>query len=71
VTRKWLLRILGQFSPLMREFVEMNYLHETPVNLSDAKLERLLGPLRRTSYEEGIRASLERMKARPFAPVPR
>lgn len=66
----WMLRLLGLFSPIMREFVEMMYLHETPVNLSDRKLERLLGPLHRTPYAEGIAASLARMKAKPFAPMP-
>ena len=70
VARKWMVWLMGLFSPVMKEFVEMMYLHETPVNLSDAKLERLLGPLRRTSYAEGIRKTLDRMKAKPFAPMP-
>lgn len=68
---KWMVRLMGLFSPIMREFVEMFYLHETPVNLSDAKLERLLGPLNRTSYADGIRLSLSRMEQRPFAPMPK
>lgn len=58
VARKWMMRLMGLFSPLMRELAEMFYLHETPVNLDDRKLERHLGPLRRTPYAVGIRACL-------------
>jgi nucleoside-diphosphate-sugar epimerase len=37
----------------------MLYLQETPVILDDSKLQRLLGPLPKTSYDEGIRRTLE------------
>lgn len=53
-----LLRLAGIFQPLMREFVEMQYLQETPVNISDAKLARHIGEPARTSYDEGIPATL-------------
>jgi nucleoside-diphosphate-sugar epimerase len=53
-----LLRALGIFNPLMRELVEMSYLNETPVLLNDAKLEGVLGPIRRTPYDAGIRATV-------------
>jgi nucleoside-diphosphate-sugar epimerase len=69
VAHSWMVWLMGIFSPIMKEFVEMMYLHETPVNVSDAKLEALLGPLQRTSYEEGIQKSLARMSAKPFAPM--
>lgn len=71
VAHTWMVWLMGLFSPIMKEFVEMMYLHETPVNLSDAKLEALLGKLHRTSYEEGITKSLERMRVRPFAQMPK
>jgi nucleoside-diphosphate-sugar epimerase len=52
------LRVMGLFSPVMREMVEMNYLQTTPVVLDDSALRGLLGDLRVTGYEEGLRASL-------------
>jgi len=52
-----IVRLLGLFNPLMREFVEMHYLQSTPVNLNDEKLLRHLGSVRRTSYEDGIAAT--------------
>jgi nucleoside-diphosphate-sugar epimerase len=53
-----LLRALGLFNPTMRELVEMSYLYETPVLLDDTKLTALLGGLRKTSYDDGIRATV-------------
>jgi len=61
------LRLMGLFNPLLRELVEMSYLHTTPVVLDDSALHRLLGPVRKTSYEEGIRKTLEAMRAQPTA----
>jgi nucleoside-diphosphate-sugar epimerase len=54
---------MGLFSPLMRELVEMSYLHTTPVVLDDSALQKLLGPVKKTSYDEGIRKTLEAMRA--------
>lgn len=71
VAPKWMVWLMGLFSPIMKEFVEMMYLHETPVNLDDSKLERLLGKLHRTSYEAGIARSLDRMRNKPFPPMPK
>jgi nucleoside-diphosphate-sugar epimerase len=53
-----LLRAFGLFNPMMRELVEMSYLYQTPVLLDDAKLSALLGGLRKTSYDDGIRATV-------------
>ena len=53
---RWMIRLLGIFQPLMREFVEMQYLQSTPVNLDDSKLVRHLGTVKRTSYDDGIRS---------------
>ena len=57
-----MLKIMGWFSPLYRELPEMVYLQETPVLLDDGKLEAKFGPLRKTSYDEGIRRTLEWMR---------
>jgi nucleoside-diphosphate-sugar epimerase len=57
-----LLRMLGWFNPLMREMPEMLYLQETPVLLDDEKLRRKLGPVHKTSYDEGIALTLEWMR---------
>jgi nucleoside-diphosphate-sugar epimerase len=59
VAGKTLLRILGLFNPLMRELVEMNYLMTEPVVLDDSALTELIGPIARTSYEEGIRHAFD------------
>jgi nucleoside-diphosphate-sugar epimerase len=59
VAGKGMLRVLGLFNPLMRELVEMNYLMTEPVVLDDSALAALIGPIRKTSYQEGIRRSVE------------
>jgi nucleoside-diphosphate-sugar epimerase len=58
---------MGLFNPMMRELVEMSYLHTTPVVLDDSAIQKLLGPVKKTSYDEGIRKTLEAMKAVPSA----
>ncbi|HWB99101.1 MAG TPA: NAD(P)H-binding protein [Bryobacteraceae bacterium] len=62
---KTLLRMAGWFNPLMRELPEMLYLQETPVILDDAKVVSKLGGLSKTSYDEGIRQTLEWMRGTP------
>lgn len=59
---KNMLRMVGLFNRQMREFVEMQYLNEDPVILDGGKYEKYIGPLPRTSYEEGIRRTIEAMK---------
>jgi nucleoside-diphosphate-sugar epimerase len=63
VAGKNVLRVMGLFNPLMRELVEMHYLQTTPVVLDDSALQKLLGPVRKTTYEDGIRKTLEEMRA--------
>ena len=58
-----LLTVLGLFSPLMRELREMAYLLETPVILNDSKLRRVLPNMRITSYDDGIRATLDSLRS--------
>jgi nucleoside-diphosphate-sugar epimerase len=56
---KTLLRIVGLFNPEVREVIEMLYLQETPVILDDSKLAAKLGPLHKTSYDDGIRQTID------------
>lgn len=58
VLNKTALRLLGLFNPLMRELVEMNYLITDPLIMDDSALQRLIGPIRKTPYAEGIRQML-------------
>jgi nucleoside-diphosphate-sugar epimerase len=58
VAGKTLLRVMGLFNPLMRELVEMHYLASDPVILDDSALRELIGPLEKTSYDDGVRATL-------------
>jgi len=59
---KTMLRLIGAFNPLVREFVEMHYLLTDPVILDDGALQNLIGPLQKTSYDEGVRATLASMR---------
>jgi nucleoside-diphosphate-sugar epimerase len=54
-----MLKIMGWFSPLFRELVEMVYLQETPVMLDDRKLLARFPGVKKTSYDEGIRQTLD------------
>ncbi len=60
VAGKALLRLLGLFNPLMRELVEMHYLVTEPIILNDSALRELLGPIHKTSYDDGVRAIIGR-----------
>lgn len=60
---KNMIRLLGLFNSGMREVVEMFYLNEEPVVLSGEKYERLLGSVPGTPYREGLRQTIEYMKA--------
>ena len=63
VVGKTMLRLLGLFSPMMREMVEMHYLQSAPLIMDDGALQRLIGPLRKTPYVEGIRQTLAAVRA--------
>ena len=58
VVGKHTLQLLGLFNPLLREVAEMNYLQTQPLFLDDTGLTNLLGPLEKTTYPDGVRASL-------------
>ncbi|MED3275345.1 SDR family NAD(P)-dependent oxidoreductase [Bacillus thuringiensis] len=48
------LSLLGMFIPVMREIVEMFYLTKEPLTLSGDKYEKWIGPIRATSFQQGI-----------------
>ena len=58
VVGKRMLQLIGLFDPVIREVAKMHYLLTQPLFLDDSALANLLGPLNKTSYEEGVRASL-------------
>jgi len=58
-----MLRLIGLFKPFMRELGEMHYLLTTPVLMDDAALHQLLDEVHKTSYADGIRATLEASRA--------
>jgi nucleoside-diphosphate-sugar epimerase len=58
VAGKGMLRVLGIFDRFLREVVEMHYLLTDPVLMDDNALQRLIGPIPKTSYVEGVRRTL-------------
>ena len=58
VIGKTMLRVLGLFNKLLSEMPEMHYLQTDPVILDDSALQRLIGPVRKTPYAEGVRRML-------------
>jgi nucleoside-diphosphate-sugar epimerase len=54
-----MLRVIGLFQPVMRELVEMHYLLTDPFIMDDSALSALLGNVKTTPLEEGLRQSLE------------
>jgi hypothetical protein len=59
VAGKTMLRVIGWFNPMVRELVEMHYLITDPVIMDDAALTKLIGPIAKTPYSEGVRLSLQ------------
>ena len=58
------LRLFGLFDPVTKGLVEMHYLLTDPVLLDDRALTALIGPLAKTSYEDGIARTLGALKSR-------
>ncbi|MGO4494980.1 NAD-dependent epimerase/dehydratase family protein [Paenibacillus sp. 2RAB27] len=56
------LSLLGMAVPVMKEIVEMLYLTEEPLVLSGDKYERLIGPVRATSFEDGITVTVHELQ---------
>ena len=55
---KNMLRLVGLFNTQMREFVELQYLNETPVVLDGAKFAELIAPVPKTPYKEGLKNTI-------------
>lgn len=64
VVGKTMLRLIGIFKPLIREFVEMHYLETDPILMDDRALHQLLGQIHKTSYAEGLKLTLASYQAR-------
>lgn len=58
------LSLIGLFNLVMREVVEMLYLTNEPFVLSGEKYERLIGPIRHTSHEQGITETIRSLMKR-------
>ncbi|UTR13740.1 SDR family NAD(P)-dependent oxidoreductase [Salipaludibacillus sp. LMS25] len=56
------IRLLGIFSPFMRELTEMMYLTETPVILNGKKYEQLMGGIETTPYAIGLEKTIAWIK---------
>ena len=54
---RWMVRLLGLFIPVLREFVEMMYQFEEDYLFDSTKFERTFN-MKATSYKEGIRSCL-------------
>lgn len=52
--KKTTIKMMGWFSPIMREMVEMSYLTETPIFLDGSKYKQQIGPIIQTPFEVGI-----------------
>jgi nucleoside-diphosphate-sugar epimerase len=58
VAGKAMLSVLGLFDRMIREIARMHYLLTEPLIMDDSALQRLVGPIRKTPYAEGVRRSL-------------
>lgn len=56
------LSLLGLVVPVMKEIVEMLYLTEEPLLLSKKKYETNIGPVKITSFEEGITRTIRELQ---------
>ena len=54
----WMIRLIGPFNPMMREFSIMNYLWREPHRLVSDRIEALLGPLPRTPLDQAVAQAL-------------
>jgi nucleoside-diphosphate-sugar epimerase len=62
VAGETMLRLLGLFKPMLREMVEMHYLLTQPVLMDASALQRLIGPIEKTPYADGIAATLQSLR---------
>jgi nucleoside-diphosphate-sugar epimerase len=57
----WTMRIASPFVPMLREVMEMKYLWDRPVRLTNARLKSVLGTEPRTPLDEAVRTTLVAM----------
>ncbi|MCB9992289.1 MAG: NAD-dependent epimerase/dehydratase family protein [Hyphomicrobiaceae bacterium] len=53
-----MLRVIGWFTPVVREVVKMSYLFRTPHELSDPRLDAILGPDFNTPFDDAVAATV-------------
>ncbi len=58
----WLLRMIAPFNETLREMMEMRYLWQRPLRLSNEKLTAFLGREPHTTLDEAVRATLAGLK---------
>ncbi len=58
VVPKWMIRIMGLFIPIMKEFPEMMYQYEVDYVFDSSKFEKRFG-IKATSPQEGVRQTVE------------
>ena len=58
-----LVRLIGLFNPVIREFVELAYLYDTTLLLNGARFAQLLPNFRFTPLDEALKATVESYRA--------
>ncbi|HEX4298002.1 MAG TPA: NAD-dependent epimerase/dehydratase family protein [Devosia sp.] len=54
----WMLRLFGMVDPVVREVARMRYIWQHPLQLTDARLDELLGPDFGTPFDEAVAATV-------------
>ncbi|WP_170126216.1 hypothetical protein [Paraliobacillus ryukyuensis] len=57
-----MIRLVGFFEPLMRAYVDMDYLNEHPIILSGEKYQQNNGRIPPSSYQEEIKQTIDASK---------
>lgn len=57
----WIMRLISPFVPTLREVMEMKYLWDRPVRLSNDRIEAALGSEPRTPLDDAVRTTLRSM----------
>jgi len=70
VTSKGMLRVIGLFSPFVRELVETAYQFERPFFADASKFERTFGPFEPTPHEEAVARTVAWFRERRGSPSP-
>jgi nucleoside-diphosphate-sugar epimerase len=58
------LRLVGLFTPVLREFPELMYQYDRPFVMDAGKFEAAFGPFAVTSHEDALRTTLEWYRGR-------